>query len=891
MKVVLFNLKLLGIMLLFTDLSLQEQNVFSQHKGRRSKGNIKITSGGKTKILHRQKRAWVIDTFELEEELPGPYPKLIGTVNIDEGGTSLKYSLRGIGVDEDPKGLFHINEDDGSIYVHQKIDFEKTPIFRWAFHATNRTSLKVGTKLGIQLKILDINDNIPEFGAKTYTVSVNESFSQGVTFFTLIAYDMDEHNGPNSLVNYKILSQTPADPNVEFTINKESGFLSFKGCLNYEKNKNYKLVIQAKDNGVLVQQSSSCEVLINVIDRNTHMPEWITETFHSKVVEREANVTIMRLGVKDGDTPYTSGWRAVYTITAGNDMDNYKIETDPKTNEGIVTVIKALDYETSVQTNLSITVANEEPLYTCKVLSKPPTGLWVIESNKSPKVKNVPMGRDLMVDVIDANDPPIYKPEKIVLTFMENSMEPGSVLGTVNAVDADIISPNRIRYVIENDPGDWLSIDENTGVITSKAVLDRESEFVLNSKYIVKVLAIDDGVPPMTGTATLIINLKDENDNVPKVESAVLATCENNEEIILITPVIDRDLDPYSGPFYFEVLDKDADKKEIKLMESNGDVLKVMKMENAKQGNHTLHLEIYDRQGVSSLENFTIFVCDCLEGDACVEKLADPPSLGGGAIALLLLAPVLFIGLTFLLCKVKTKEMVPVENEPLNSIIVYNEEGGNIDCQASAILTANLKGHSLRNQDDENDGMNTIHNSNRRKNSAPALGGHIKPKVGRSNSLQAQSFKHDSLNNKSSGAFDRSTGRRHSSYHREKRGSSFDRTNAKRHSAQHIHSSTVASRKSMKSYHSNVVDAVIKQKLRSYLDDFDVYKPKIFAEEGELSKASSLDEITIAGSTFRLDSLHYLGSKFNILESICAERMLVQPNVETSPSSTSSSIH
>lgn len=42
----------------------------------------------------------------------------------------LQYKLQGKGVDEDPKGLFHINEDTGSIYVHQKIDYEQTSLFQ-----------------------------------------------------------------------------------------------------------------------------------------------------------------------------------------------------------------------------------------------------------------------------------------------------------------------------------------------------------------------------------------------------------------------------------------------------------------------------------------------------------------------------------------------------------------------------------------------------------------------------------------------------------------------------------------------------------------------------------------------------------------------------------------
>lgn len=78
------------------------------------------------------------------------------------------------------------------------------------------------------------------------------------------------------------------------------------------------------------------------------------------------------------------------------------------------------------------------------------------------------------------------------------------------------------------------------------------------------------GVPPMTGTATLLINLKDINDNSPNLESAYLTTCENEEEAFLLTPIIDKDLEPYSGPFYVNVLDKDHDKKPLKLINYDG---------------------------------------------------------------------------------------------------------------------------------------------------------------------------------------------------------------------------------------------------------------------------------------------------------------------------------
>ncbi|XP_018429651.1 PREDICTED: cadherin-like protein 26 [Nanorana parkeri] len=746
------------------------------------------------RALHRQKRDWIIDTFTLQEELPGPYPMLIGTVKLEEG-FSLQYKLQGKGVDEDPKGMFHINEDTGAIYAHQKIDFETTPLFQWKFNAINKTSREVGTRLGIHLKILDINDNSPEFKNKTFYVSVNESAVQGYTIYTLLAYDKDEERSPNSVVSYFLRSQTPTDSNVQFTLDQDKGFISFKGCLNYETNKKYKLVIEAKDNGVLKQQSSTSEVYVTVLDRNTNAPTFSKPSLQTKVPEKEVNVTILRFGVVDNDTPYTSGWRAVYSIVEGNDDENYAIITDPKTNEGILTVVKPLDYEETTKSLLSISAANEEPFYSCKILQKPSTGMWVIETEKGRAGKTVSPTGTITVDILDMNDAPVFKPTTILVNLLEHSITPGTTLTKVEAKDPDIVAPNKIKYHLENDTGDWLSINEDTGVITTKKELDRESDYVIKSNYIVKVLAVDDGAPPMTGSATLLINLKDINDNSPSLESPYLTTCEKEEEVLLVTPIIDKDLEPYSGPFYVNVLDKDQDKMPLKLLNYDDDIIKVKKEKDAYQGNHTLHLEIYDRQGMVSFQNLTVYVCDCLGGEACVEKMIGPPTLGGGAIALLLLAPVLFLLLCFLLCKIQCeKVMVPVENEPLNSIMVYNEEGGHKDCEFTPLLVESVRRQSL---------AGILHNASNR----------------------------------------------------------------------HYHSSAAANSLSLQRKQSKILETALIQKLNANMNETELYKPRVYAEEGELTRASSLDSISISGSSVHMLSLQSFGSKFNILESICEDHM------------------
>ncbi|KAJ1122522.1 hypothetical protein NDU88_001008 [Pleurodeles waltl] len=868
---------------LFINLSLQYDEFTIRRQSQKVSRSIKDVFMNR-KALQRQKRAWIIDTFELQEELPGPYPLLIGTVNV-ENGFQVSYKLTGIGVTQEPVGMFHIDEDDGSIYVHQKVDFEKFNIFRWEFNAINRTSLEVDTRLGIHLKILDINDNAPEFSAKYYEISVNESAVQGVSFFTVIARDKDEPSSPNSEVSYTLVSQKPVDPNVEFTIDSQRGFLSFKGCLDYETTKSYKLTIQARDNGRSVKQTSTCEVHVSVIDRNDNQPAWKADAYDGSVPERESNVTILRLDVTDQDTPHTSAWRAVYIINSGNERGNFKIETDPKTNEGLLTVIKPLDFENGPLNKLSISVANEEPFFMCKVVKKSSSGLWVIDTGKTMARKfQESQTRTTLIKVLDVNDPPVLSPPRISVYIDETEVS-GQKLGVMNATDPDTAFPNIIKYQVFSDPAGWISVDEHTGVITSKAILDRESDYVVNNTYTAILLAVDDGVPPMTGTATLVINIKDVNDNTPQIIMPYVIICAGKEEALVTVPVKDKDIDPYSGPFHFELLEKERLKEQLALKDIYGDSLQVLQLKGARRGNHTMHLEISDKQGIMSLQNLTVNVCDCINGGTCLNTVT-PPLLGGGAIAILLLALLLLCVGCLLLCKIDTaKVMVPFDQEPLNTMVVYNEEGGNKDCEVYA-------------EKEEVDG--NFHRASTQRFVEPvAVGSSNFVKVTRSSSIQGHNMSERKL---ADSQFDRANKRRHSSYHtQEHRRARIERALLRSHSfaaeqrraslARNVsvngyrahtlsgssgHRTSSTTESSITDYKLKALESYLRQTLLKSSTDEAIqenYKPHIFAEEGEWSRASSLETISMEGSNFSLDRLHYLGSKFNILQNICTQQI------------------
>lgn len=83
----------------------------------------------------------------------------------------------------------------------------------------------------------------------------------------------------------------------------------------------------------------------------------------------------------------------------------------------------------------------------------------------------------------------------------------------VAAYDADRGANSRILYHIVDGNHDNAFVIEPafSGIVKTNIVLDRE----IRDMYRLKVIATDEGVPQMTGTATIRVHIIDVNDNQP----------------------------------------------------------------------------------------------------------------------------------------------------------------------------------------------------------------------------------------------------------------------------------------------------------------------------------------------------------------------------------------
>ncbi|XP_077060725.1 cadherin-like protein 26 [Siphateles boraxobius] len=635
----------------------------------------------------RQKRAWIIESFTIEEENPGPFPYILGKIQL-ERSYLYRYQLKGQGVDSDPKGILDIDKD-GNVLVYGKVDFENEKgiqVIKSTFEARDHINNEVDTKLGVHIQILDINDHAPKFQQSVYEVTVDESHSQGKDVVTVLAFDEDDPHTNNGTFDLTIKSVTPTPDNVKFYIKQQkgqrSGTVYFNGCLNYEKAQKYTILVEAKDKGEKIQLSSTSTLKINILDNNNNLPVFSGKTGPGKVKEREAGVEVLRLQVTDKDTRGSKAWKAKYTIH-GDKKEQFKIETDPDTNEGILTVVKQMDYEEQTYQNLSISVQNEIPYFSCKVKNQVENAKWevdVIPQNSGMSVENLYNTIPVTIYVEDVNDPPVFIPPVKHIQIMEN-IAVGTSLTTFTAKDMDGSHKNTFKFVKGEDIDGWITVDAKTGLVSTNKILDRESPFGINSTYRATLYAVDDGVPPLTGTGTLFIHLNDQNDNIPMLEVNAVNICLDTEPTVANITAVDLDLPPYSSPFHYELLGDVKDKWRVE--PTHGTTVSLIKEHSVHSGHHLLQIKILDQQGMFSIQNLTVRVCDCSIDPNCKVRTARMAKIGPTAAWIVVLTFLFFIAMCLMVllisCKAE-KKMIEMDYA-FGRLIQTNTENPGTDCK------------------------------------------------------------------------------------------------------------------------------------------------------------------------------------------------------------------
>jgi VCBS repeat-containing protein len=144
------------------------------------------------------------------------------------------------------------------------------------------------------------------------------------------------------------------------------------------------------------------------------------------------------------------------------------------------------------------------------------------------------------ITVSPANDPPAV--DAATFSVAENSAN-GTVVGSVTFSDPDAGQGHSFAITAGNTGGAF-AIDSATGQLTvaNGAALD----FDVAPSFSLSVQVTDDGVPPLSGTATVTVNLTDAND-APVANAATFAVAENSANGTAVGGVTFSDPDSGQG--------------------------------------------------------------------------------------------------------------------------------------------------------------------------------------------------------------------------------------------------------------------------------------------------------------------------------------------------------
>ncbi|XP_073685630.1 protocadherin gamma-A11-like isoform X27 [Garra rufa] len=412
----------------------------------------------------------------------------------------------------DSTEYIELNRNTGSLLIREKMDREslcaKTTPCALHLQMILENPMEFYT---ITIEITDINDNAPSFEKRDFRFEIIESAVAGAGFMLGGAFDADV--GTNDLQNYSLKqtdtfrlelhNQADGSKNVEMILERP---------LDRETQSSFILLLEAFDGGDPVL-SGTVQIHITVLDINDNAPVFTQKVYKTTITENAPKGTILTV-VSASDADEGSNSVVTYYIS---DTINKNVADMFLINEqsGEVILNGQVDYEKVSHYELNIQAKDQGGLSNaCKVI----------------------------IDVLDIND---NSPSINIVSsshFISEGSKSGTVVSVLNVDDLDSGINGQVQCVLnDNIPFSITSPSSSFFSLQTEQELDRERE----AEYNISVICTDEGVPALSSSVSLRVQISDVNDNAPIFEKSHYKACvlENNTPGLSIFTVKARDTD------------------------------------------------------------------------------------------------------------------------------------------------------------------------------------------------------------------------------------------------------------------------------------------------------------------------------------------------------------
>ncbi|XP_040042590.2 protocadherin-23 [Gasterosteus aculeatus] len=292
-------------------------------------------------------------------------------------------------------------------------------------------------------------------------------------------------------------SISEGDGSVHFGIDGSSGDIYVNQPLDYESAAQYRLKVRAEDEGPSAGANASLLVAVAVEDVNDHTP-WFPDKLVTFGLREDAAVGSLAFAfrARDGDGTFPNS-ALRYSLASdsqlGRSPSRFPFHVDPGT--GRLTVTAPLDRETNPGFAFTVTATDRA------------------ERTEERRRSSV----TAQVFLLDVNDNrPVFVSVDTV-QVMEDA-EVGSLLHRFVSIDGDLGENGVVSYVVTagNKRG-FFTLEEKSGLLFLSSPLDYETERF----HRLTVRAVDHGLPPLSSTQTLTVEVEDVNDRRPVFSESI----------------------------------------------------------------------------------------------------------------------------------------------------------------------------------------------------------------------------------------------------------------------------------------------------------------------------------------------------------------------------------
>ncbi|XP_029797556.1 protocadherin gamma-A6-like, partial [Suricata suricatta] len=377
--------------------------------------------------------------------------------------------------------LFALNSRSGNLVTADRIDREE--LCAQTARCLVSFNILIEDKLNlysVEVEIVDINDNTPQFFREELEVKIPENALPSSRFPLMEVYDLDV--GMNSLQGFKL------SKNSHFSVDVRSEAdrpiypeLVLEHALDREGEAIHHLILTAVDGGEPVR-SGTARIQVTVLDVNDNAPVFTQPVYRVSVPENlPVGTPVLSVNATDQDEGVHAEIR--YSFLRVTEKISKIFCLNVFTGE--ISTSANLDYEDS-------------SFYELEVEARDRPGL--LDRAK------------VLITILDVND---NVPEVVVTSgsrSIAESMPPGTVIALFQVYDRDSGLNGLVTCSISRSmPFELEKSVDNYYRLVTKTVLDREQV----SLYNITVTVTDKGIPPLSTETVIYLNVADTNDNPP----------------------------------------------------------------------------------------------------------------------------------------------------------------------------------------------------------------------------------------------------------------------------------------------------------------------------------------------------------------------------------------